>query len=259
MAAFAANRHHHDFDCDGEVFPDPSQTAVDCGDLDDDHVDPHCNRETIREAIATILQRGAVPIVLGGDDSIPIPMLQAYSGKGSFTVLQVDAHIDWRDSYQGEHYGLSSTMRRASEMHHIDSIVQVGQRGIGSARPQDLNDATNWGVKFLSARDVQRCGVQPALQDIADGADVIISFDCDSLDPSIMPGVIGRAPGGLSYWQLIELLEGVAAKARIAGMALAEFMPERDIDGIGALTAGRIVTTVLGLVARQVRSQAAVT
>jgi agmatinase len=252
MAAFAANRDLHDFDCGGRIFPDPAM-AADCGDLACDEGDAEANRNTIREAVVAMLQNAAVPMILGGDDSVPIPMLEAFAGRGSFTILQIDAHIDWRESYDGERYGLSSTMRRASEMDHIGAIVQVGQRGLGSARPQDLDDAKRWGATFVSARDVHRHGISIALQHLADAAEVIVCLDCDALDPSIMPAVIGRAPGGLSYWQIVDLLEGVAAKARIAGMALVELMPERDVDGIGALTAGRITATTLGLIARQVR------
>ena len=251
VAAFAANRDHHDFDSGGKIFPEPAVAAVDCGDLDYDEGDAAANRNRIREAISAILQKAAVPVVLGGDDSIPIPMLEAFAGQDSFTILQIDAHIDWRDSYSGERYGLSSTMRRASEMDHIGAIVQVGQRGLGSARHQDLDDAKRWGVTFVSARELHRHGVPSALQHIPDAADVIVCLDCDALDPSVMPAVIGRAPGGLWYWQIADLLEGVAAKARIAGMALVEFMPERDVDGMGALTAGRIVATTMGLIARQ--------
>ncbi len=254
MAAFAANRNHHDFDCGGRIFPDPA-VAADCGDLACDEGDAEANRNTIREAVVAILQSAAIPVILGGDDSVPIPMLEAFAGRGSFTILQIDAHIDWRDSYEGERYGLSSTMRRASEMDHIGAIVQVGQRGLGSARPQDLDDAKRWGATFVPAREVHRRGVAAALDHVPDAAEVIVCLDCDGLDPSIMPAVIGRAPGGLWYWQIADLLEGIAAKARIAGMALVELMPERDVDGIGALTAGRIVATALGLIARQVQQR----
>ena len=254
MAAFAANREHHDFDCGGKIFPDPTLAAVDCGDLGFDENDADGNRKIIRDAVSTILQKEAIPVVIGGDDSIPIPMLEAFAGQGAFIILQIDAHIDWRDSFDGERYGLSSTMRRASEMDHIDHIVQVGQRGLGSARPQDYDDAQRWGAKFVSARNVHGQGIQSVLQYIPDGTEVIVCLDCDALDPSIMPGVIGRAPGGLSYWQIVDLLEGVASRARITGMNLVEFMPERDLDDIGALTAGRIVATTMGLIARQVKA-----
>jgi agmatinase len=255
MAAFAANRAHHDFDCGGPIFPDPALAAVDCGDLAYDDHDADANRNTIRAAVAAILARAAVPIVLGGDDSVPIPMLEAFAERGTFTILQIDAHIDWRDSYDGERFGLSSTMRRASEMEHIAAIVQVGQRGLGSARPQDVDDARRWGARLVSARDLHRHSVAPALQHIPDAADVIVCLDCDGLDPSVMPAVIGRAPGGLWYGQIVDLLDGVASKARIAGMALVELLPERDVDGIGALTAGRIAATAMGLIARQVQER----
>jgi agmatinase len=66
-----------------------------------------------------------------------------------------------------------------------------------------------------------------------------------------MPAVIGPAPGGLSYWQALKLLHGIAAKARIAAFDLVELVPERDVAGLGALTAARIIVNILGLVARQ--------
>jgi len=250
MSAFAANLNHYDFDVGGEILPHNIK-AVDHGDLAFDENDGAGNRETIRKAVRQVLEKRAVPIILGGDDSIPIPMLEAFAGRGKFTILQIDAHIDWRDSHEGERMGLSSTMRRASEMEHIDSIVQVGQRGLGSARPSDVEDAMNWGAHFISAKDVCARGVDTALEFIAPDAKVIICLDCDGLDPSVMPGVIGRAPGGLSYWHIIDLIEGVSRKAEIAAMELVEFMPERDLDGMGALTAGRIVTTAMALIARQ--------
>ena len=83
-----------------------------------------------------------IPIVMGGDDSIPIPVLAAYHEHGPITILQLDAHIDWRDEVAGETQGLSSNMRRASEMNWVENIIQVGARGvdlvphqIGNARP----------------------------------------------------------------------------------------------------------------------------
>ncbi|MGI9499171.1 MAG: arginase family protein [Geminicoccaceae bacterium] len=257
MAAFAANLDHYDFDLGGPLFPDPSTAAVDYGDLDYDEGDAPANRKAIHDAVSTTLKRGSVPIVIGGDDSIPIPVLQAFAGRGTFTILQIDAHIDWRDVVDGERYGLSSTMRRASEMDHIDSIVQAGQRGLGSARQADREDAKAWGAELISARDFHHFGIKQVLQHVPASADVIISIDCDALDPSIMPGVIGRAPGGLWYGQIVDLLTAVASRSRIAGLALVEFMPERDVDGIGALTAGRLVATAMGLIARQVKGSIA--
>lgn len=249
-APYAANLTHVDFDLGEPLLPGGPADACDLGDLPYTE-DNAANREAIRSAVSTIVDRGAVPVLIGGDDSIPIPMLQAFEGRGKYTIVQIDAHIDWRDDVGGERWGLSSTMRRASEMDHIEAIIQVGARNIGSARPQDLADAMAWGAHFFTARDLARDGIQPVLDAIPAGGNVIICFDCDGLDPSIMPGVIGRAPGGLGYWQTVELLSGIAAKSRIAAFDLVEFMPEQDVDGLGALTAARMVTTALGLICRQ--------
>ena len=246
-ADYAANLGHHSFDL-GRRALDPDAVA-DAGNIATDVADPAGNRNRIGAAVARVLGAGAVPVLLGGDDSLPIPMLGAFDGRGPVTILQIDAHIDWREEVQGERWGLSSTMRRASEMGHVERIVQVGQRGIGSARPGDVADARAWGVEFVPAAEVAREGIGRALALIPDGADVVVCLDCDAVDPSALPAVIARVPGGLDYWDVLGLFEGVAAKARIAGVAVTEFMPARDIDGQGALTAAGLVTSVLGLIA----------
>lgn len=251
-AVYAANLAHVNFDLGGPVLP-AGVEAVDAGDLPQDVADPQGNRARIFGAISLILDKGAVPVLIGGDDSLPIPMLEAYAARGQqFTILQIDAHIDWRDEVGGERLGLSSTMRRASEMGHIAGIVQVGSRGIGSAKAQDLQDALEWGVEFVPAGEVARSGVWRVIDLIPDGADVIICLDLDALDPSIMPGVIGRTAGGLGYWQVLELIAGVAEKARIAGFGMVEFMPGRDVDGLGATTAAQLLAAAIGVIARQV-------
>ena len=109
----------------------------------------------------------------------------------------------------------------------------------------------DWGVQLVPAGEVARTGVWRAVDLIPEGAEVIICLDVDALDPGVMPAVIGRTAGGLSYWQLLELIGGVAEKARIAGFDMVELMPERDIDGQGALLAAQILASVLGVIARQ--------
>ena len=250
-AAYAATLAHMNFDLGGPVFPG-GVSAVDAGDLPQDIADPSGNRARIFGATSQILDRGAVPMLIGGDDSLPIPMLEAYGARGrGFTILQIDAHIDWRDEVQGERLGLSSTMRRASEMDHVEAIIQVGQRGFGSARLQDVADAERWGVGFVPAGEVARYGLTRALDLIAEGAEVIVCLDLDALDPAIMPAVIGRTAGGLGYWQVLELIAGVVEKARIVGFDMVEFMPDRDIDGQGAALAAQLLAAVMGIVARQ--------
>lgn len=253
-AHYAANLGHMNFDLGGAVFPGGID-AVDAGDLPQVDGDGPGNRARIRAAVATILDRGAVPVVLGGDDSVPIPMIEAFGGRGrQVAILQIDAHIDWRDEVQGERLGLSSTMRRASEMAHVGKIVQVGQRGIGSARLGDVDDARAAGVSFLPARALAVGGLAQVAAAIPEGAEVIVCLDCDALDPAVMPAVIGRTAGGLSYWDVVEIVAAVAARARIVGFDMVEFMPARDIDGQGALVAAQLLAAVLGIVARQGQS-----
>jgi len=249
-AAYAANLAHMNFDLGAPVLPFGAK-AVDAGDLDMDDRDGAANRDRLRAAVAQILAARAVPVLIGGDDSLPIPMLQALEGHGPLTILQIDAHIDWRDEVGGETWGLSSTMRRASEMHHVARIIQVGQRGIGSARPGDYQAALDAGVSFVPAREVAETGIARALSLIPEGAQVVICLDVDALDPAIMPAVIGRTAGGLSYWQVFELIAGVAAKARIVAFDMVEFMPDRDIDGQGALVAAQLLAGTIGILARQ--------
>lgn len=249
-----ANVDRHDFDLGGKLFPAPHLRPVDCGNLPFDEGDAAGNRSHIRAAITGILDRGAVPVLLGGDDSVPIPMIEALGSGGSsqkFTILQIDAHIDWRDVHMGERLGLSSTMRRASEMAHIERIIQVGARGISSVAPEDYEDALAWGVKVVTAYDVACHGVDPVIDLIPKGSKVIVCIDADALDPALIPGVIGRAPGGLSYYQCADLIKGAARRGRIAAMDFVEFMPEQDVDGIGALTFARLIATSLGVLARQ--------
>jgi agmatinase len=249
-AEYAANLGHVNFDLGGPVFPG-GVSAVDAGDLPQDVLDPAGNRARIFGAVSQVLDRGGVPLLIGGDDSLPIPMLEAYGARGrGITVLQIDAHIDWRDEVGGERLGLSSTMRRASEMAHVEAIIQVGQRGIGSARMQDVADAEDWGVAFVPGGEVARLGLGRAIDLIPEGADVVICLDLDALDPAIMPAVIARTAGGLGYWQVLELIAGVAEKARIAGFDMVEFMPDRDVDGQGATVAAQLLAAVMGIIAR---------
>lgn len=89
------------------------------------------------------------------------------------------------------------------------------------------------------------------IEAIPAGSRIFISLDVDALDPSIVPAVIGRAPGGLDYWHIISLIEQAGARGPIVGFAMVELMPDNDIDGMGALVAARILCNVIATVRRQ--------
>ena len=189
--------------------------------------------------------------MLGGDNSVPIPMFAAYEGRGPLTVVQVDAHVDWGDIIQGSPYGYGSTMRRAAELPWVTGMVQIGIRGLGSGTADQIMDAKAWGSQLFTGTDLRRNGIQSAIDRIPDGADCILAIDCDGIDPCVIPAVAMPTPGGPDHQDILDLLHGVARKARIAGLALVELVPDRDMGDIGALHAARIVLTALGLIRGQ--------
>ena len=246
-ADYAGDLGRLNFDLGGPVIPQGVQ-VVDAGDIawSDDSTEM---RARIAARTQAVLASGGVPVVLGGDDSVPIPMLGAYDRP--IHILQIDAHIDWRDTVQGERLGLSSTMRRASEMPHVGRIVQVGQRGVGSAGPDALEGAEAYGALLIPAHDLPK-GLDQAVDALPAGEDVVICLDVDALDPSIMPAVIAPTAGGLTYREVLSLIKGAASKCRIAGFALVEFKTDADVGGVGARCAAQVLTSALGLIARQV-------
>ncbi len=247
---YSANPEQFDFDSMSPVFG--GATVVDCGNVPGDLHDGEANRAAIREPVRAILARGGVPLLLGGDDSVPIPMFEAYAGLADLVIVQIDAHIDWRDEIDGVRHGFSSTMRRASEMPQVSGIIQLGARGPGSARHGDLEDARSWGARIFSARDLHTHGLAPVLAEIPEGSDVILSVDVDGLDPSLVPGVILPAFGGLGYQQALDVIQGVAAKARIAGATFVEYVPQRDPTGIGAKAIARLASNVITAIGKQI-------
>jgi agmatinase len=250
MADDAKWLDHWDYDFAGPLLPDVDFKAVDLGNLTTKPTDGKGNRKLIEMATRNCLSAGAVPILFGGDDSTPIPFLAGFSGASPITVLQIDAHIDWRQERYNERLGYSSTMRRASEMSHVWRIVQVGAHGLGSAREEEVLAAQAWGAHIIPATHIFRQGLQVALAHIEPGSDCVICLDLDVLDASIMPAVAHASPGGLSFQHITELIAGVAAKARIAGFSMVEFAPAKDQHGAAAYIAGRIATHVIGHVAR---------
>jgi agmatinase len=243
---------HWDFDLGGPLFDGKPSCCIDTGDIPTTMHDNAGNRARIEMKTREVLAEQAVPILLGGDDSVVIPFLAGFADHGPVWILQIDAHIDWRDELHGERHGYSSPMRRASEMSHVAGMVQVGLRGVGSARLAEIEAAQRYGSRFVTAREVHAEGIEAVLRHIPKGARVVVTLDCDGLDPSIMPGVAAPAPGGLTYTQVIDLISGLGGRARIAGFDLVELYPPADIGDLSALTASRLIVNAIGAIVRQV-------
>jgi agmatinase len=163
LAADAEWLTHWDFDFGGTLLDDDAARIADLGDLATRPLAGKANRALIEATTRKIIEAGAVPIMFGGDDSTPIPFIAGFAANSPIVILQIDAHIDWRDERYGERFGFSSTMRRASELDHVWRIVQAGVRGLGSAREQEVTDAKTWGARIFTSRHIHHNGVDEGL------------------------------------------------------------------------------------------------
>ena len=232
---------HYDFDLGRAPGALP---LADCGDV------PAASASA---AVRAILQAGAMPIVLGGDDSTTALALRGFEAQGPLHILQIDAHIDYRDEVDGVRDGYSSPMRRAAEMPWVARIVHCGTRGVGSARPQDVNDTRARGNAIVTARELRREGVERVLAEFPPGGRYYIAFDCDGMDPAVMPGTSAPLPGGLSFDEAAALLTGLARRGSVAGINFAEHYPSLDVNGITALAITRLVVNLLGTIHHEPR------
>ena len=202
------------------------------------------------QAARQITEGGTLLITLGGDHGVPIPVLRGLNEHGPITLIQIDAHLDWIDEKKGVKEGYSSPIRRASEMNHIDEIFQIGLRGQGSAREEDVAAALDYGSHLISDMELQDRGMDAILDQIPSGVNCYLTIDADGMDPSIMPAVAGPAPGGVTYHQARKLIQGLASKTRVLGMDIVEITPKRDVNGISALTAGNLIINMIGSAVR---------
>ena len=242
-----------DFDLGGTLLGTTGARVVDCGNLLGSQSEPLENQRSATTAIEKILATGAIPLVLGGDDSIPIPVLRAYEGKEPFYILQLDAHIDWRDHVNGIREGYSSTMRRASEMPWVKGITQVGMRAVGSAREEEVLAARSYGANLINASVIRREGIASTLAFLPAGSRVFITIDLDVLDPMVMPATGALTPGGLEYLEVIDLIQAVVQRTQVVGVCIVSLVPEMDVNNIGAITAMRIVWNLIGSIARNLK------
>lgn len=241
---------HHDIDLGGPILAGRDIRVVDCGDVSMRPGDNAANSATTTEAIRAIRAAGAVPFILGGDHSIPIPVMRAYDDIGTMCVVQFDAHLDYRDVVNGVKEGLSSSIRRASELDYVGDIVQIGLRGLGSARDQDVQDAMDRRNIFITAAEMYKNGLDEVTKRLPQADNYYITFDMDVMDPSIAPGVNSPAFGGIDYWQATGLLWAVARRGRIVGLDMVEIAPRVDTRGLTSMLAARLMLNLLGAMTR---------
>ena len=213
--------------------------------LRDNDIDQHYSE--IEGAVRYLVDRGVLSVSIGGDDGITNPVLRGLDPLNDVTVIQIDAHMDWKNERFGEKDGYSSPMRRASEMAHISGVHQLGIRSYGSATAQDLKDAKDWGAKIYLAKDIHENGIELFLNELPEAGKFFITLDVDGLDPSVVPGTVALSPGGLDWMQVVACFEGISKKGQIIGLNVVELAPKNDINQISMIVVGRLILKCLML------------
>ena len=247
---YAGIMEHYDFDVGSDLFGGRSVRVVDCGDVFEVAGKYEDNGRTATAVIKKILERGAVPIILGGDHATTIPIMRGYERMGPLCVVHIDAHLDWRDEVNGVHDGLSSPMRRASELPWVTSMIQIGLRSVGSARKREVDDAAAFGSIRVRAEEVHEGGVEAVLRRLPEAPAYYISLDTDGLDPAIAPGVNAVEFGGIGYYEATNLLTGIAGRGKIVGFDVVEIAPIKDNQNLTSLLTVRLTLNLLGAMAR---------
>ena len=223
---------------------------VDVGDADMIHGRPDACLANIQATTEAILARGALPVTLGGDHTVPIPIMRAFRDHGPIYVVQIDAHLDFVDERFGVREGHGNVMRRIAEMEHVSGLAQIGIRGPGSSDPSDFADARRMGSIIIGPREFRRSGIQAVLDRIPN-ATYYVTIDCDGFDPALMPGNGSPSPGGFSYTEVVDFLRGLAAKGDVIGFDFVEVAPIYDPTEVTQQTAARVILDFLGAIFKE--------
>ena len=195
-----------------------------------------------------ILAAGALPVVIGGDHSINIPCINAFSDQDPIHIIQIDAHLDFVDERHGVTNGHGNPMRRAIEKPWVTGMTQLGIRNVSSTAKEGYEDARARGSDILSVRQVKKLGVEAVLARIPKGARYYVTIDIDAFCPSIAPGTGTPSHGGFLYYDVLEILQGLAKQGHIAGIDLVEVAPAYDPSESTQILAAQILLNFLGFI-----------
>ncbi|WP_336097336.1 agmatinase [Roseovarius sp. CH_XMU1461] len=238
----------YDHEDDITYLPADKVRMVDLGDADIIHTDTEQSHANIEFGVRKILAAGALPVVLGGDHSINIPCINAFEGQEPIHIVQIDAHLDFVDERHGVRHGHGNPMRRAAEKPYVTGLSQIGIRNVSSTAKEGYDDARAMGSDILSVRQFRKLGVDAVLDRIPEGVRYYVTIDIDGFDPSIAPGTGTPSHGGFLYYEVLELLDGLARRGDVVGMDLVEVAPDYDQSGSTTILAAQILMNAIGRV-----------
>ena len=219
---------------------------VDLGDADIVHTDQEGSHRSIEEGVRAILAAEALPVVLGGDHSVNIPCINAFSEQEPIHVVQIDAHLDFVDERHGVRYGHGNPMKRASEKPYVTGLSQFGIRNVSSTAKEGYEDARAQGADILSVRQFRTLGPEGALERVPAGKRYYLTIDIDGFDPSIAPGTGTPSHGGFLYYEILEFIAGLAKRGDIVGIDLVEVAPDYDPTGTTSILAAQLLLNTIG-------------
>jgi len=209
-------------------------TLRDVGDVQIEESDSDDGR--IEAAAHDAASSGAVPVFLGGDHSVTLPILQGLVRRhGPLNILHFDAHPDLYHSFEGNPRSHASPFARIMEERLATRLVQVGIRTLNRHQREQ---AERFGVEILPMR-----AFEPRAVPVLCGP-LYISLDIDVLDPAFAPGVSHLEPGGLSVREVLNVLD--LQRAALVGADIVELNPDRDLHGMTATVAAKFVKELCG-------------
>lgn len=205
--------------------------------------DPEELADRVDAAVADILEQGGLPVVLGGDHSVAIGAIRAAARRrAGASVLQIDAHADTRDEYQGSRYNHACVMARAREW---CSVVQVGLRSVDASEMPGLEPHRVFWAHEIIAAGADSSWMDEAVSPL--GEEVWVTIDLDGFDPSLVPATGTPEPGGLDWYQVTGLLERLARRRRVIGFDVVELLPSEG-QWASAFLAAKLIYRFLSMI-----------
>lgn len=228
-------------------------SGVDYGDLPVIPGYHEASNESIAGALLPILQKGVVPVLLGGDHSVTLPELMAiHEVHGPVGLIHFDSHTDTNDSYFGKPLNHGTPFRRAADMGllDLDRSIQVGLRG-GMYSADDFKVSRDLGFQTLTAVEAHEMGMDAVAEQIRQRAGhgpVFITFDIDFVDPAFAPGTGTPEVGGFTSHQTQQVLRGLTG-LNFVGFDVVEVLPANDPSGITSLLGANVAWEFISLLA----------
>jgi agmatinase len=238
----------YDHEDDKIYLPLDKVRIIDIGDADIVHTDTAASHANTERAVRKIIERRALPVVLGGDHAVNIPCVRAFRDHGPIHIVQIDAHLDFVDVRHGVREGHGNPMRRAVEQSHVSGLTQIGIRNVSSTARDGYDDARRRGSTILSVRQARKLGAEGVLAAIPAGARYYVTLDIDGFDPSIAPGTGTPSHGGFLYYEVMEILQGLVKRGEVVGIDLVEVAPAYDPSGITGFLAAQVLLNLLGYI-----------